>query len=63
MTARDVIRDWIYSDTGPDALGRTSVERANSLLTALESAGYVVVPVEPTKEMIERGEATLEDHT
>ena len=37
---------------GTDMEGMTSDEIADSILAALKEAGYVVVPVEPTEEMI-----------
>ena len=51
MSARDVILEairanWIKNDTAP-------VSETDAILSALEAAGYAVVPKEPTEAMID----------
>jgi hypothetical protein len=57
MTAREVIARWVshYAREyfGEQSGGKTE---ADSILSALEQAGYVVVPIEPTVEMWDAAE-------
>jgi hypothetical protein len=39
-SARDVILDWICAADGPDMIGRTGIERAQSLVNRLEAHGF-----------------------
>ena len=59
MSARDVIAraildDADFADVGSIDLAEfpSCTRRANTILTALAAAGYAVVPVEPTREML-----------
>ena len=49
----EATRKW----SGRDLLNQTELAQAAN--DALESAGYAIVPVEPTEKMIEEGEAEL----
>lgn len=61
-SAKEVISDAIHL---PSA--RKCDEYADAILAALDSAGYVVVPREPTDEMVVAGDEriieALNDHT
>lgn len=59
-SAREVIAWWL-GKAYPSGAGQFDL--AHDLLTALQSAGYAVVPVEPSKLMISVGEDTLEENT
>jgi hypothetical protein len=49
-TAKDVIADWLCDRS--DRAYSEAEGGANSILSALRSAGFAVVPVEPTREML-----------
>jgi hypothetical protein len=49
MSARDVIVHTIAQMT---ERGHTNGDAATAILSALAAAGYAVVPVEPTREML-----------
>ena len=51
--ARTVIAEWLR-----DELCDMQAENVNQLISALESAGFAIVPVEPTERI---AEAVLED--
>ena len=57
MSARDVIADWIHFEASTqngfeNSRGKSVNDHADDILSALRSAGFAVVPVEPTLEMI-----------
>lgn len=56
MSARDVIAG-LLSTPGP--MNRAT--EADAILSALSAAGYALVPVVPTKEMVLAGETAQED--
>lgn len=45
-------------DIGPDA---SPENYAQAALKAIQDAGYVIAPVEPTEAMIEAGDAVVDD--
>ncbi len=56
MSARDVIADWIHFEASiqngfENSRGRSVNDHAEDILSALRSAGFAVVPVEPTEGM------------
>ena len=51
MSARNVIADHLSPIGDPAQKGRY-LYHADALLSALRSAGWAVVPVEPTREML-----------
>jgi len=53
-TAKDVIADWLCDRS--DRAYSEAEGGANSILSALRSAGFAVVPVEPTEGMRKAGE-------
>lgn len=54
MSARDVISDVAFEGTVLGAPIRFEMghKKADAILSALDAAGYAVVPVEPTEEML-----------
>ncbi len=64
MSARDVIADHLSPIGDPAQKGRY-LYHADAILSALRSAGFAVVPVEPTREMLGAGATSLvndQDH-
>ena len=69
-TARDVISDWIHFEASiqngfENSRGKSVNDHADDILSALRSAGFAVVPVDPTKEMLGAGATSLvndQDH-
>ena len=60
-TARDVISDWIHFEASiqngfENSRGKSVNDHADDILSALRSAGFAVVPVEPTEGMRKAGE-------
>lgn len=56
MSARDVIADWIHFEASiqngfENSRGKSVNDHADDILSALRSAGWAVVPVEPTNSM------------
>lgn len=59
MSAREVIADWL-SDAAiqngfENSRGKSINDHADTILSALDKAGYAVVPKEPTLGMNEAG--------
>lgn len=52
MTPRDVIADAMMMAKGSDEHSLGDYDDANDLIAALAAAGYAIVPVEPTEEML-----------
>ena len=57
MTAREVIAKCC---DGP--LMETALEDADAIIAALDAAGFVIVPKEPTQAMLDAGEDQLHDY-
>src|SRR3990167_2517833 len=62
-SAREVLADNLLDIEDHIGLVRTAKQEADRLLTALESAGFAIVPVEPTKRMIETGNNKVSEAT
>ncbi len=56
-TVRDAIADWIHFEASiqngfENSRGRSVNDHADDILSAILSAGFAVVPVEPTEDMM-----------
>lgn len=59
-TVRDAIADWIHFEASiqngfENSRGRSVNDHADDILSAIRSAGFAVVPVEPTEGMLKAG--------
>lgn len=55
MRAREVIADYLDSPIGRGETAASDYMAADGLVECLASAGYAIVPIQPSERMIEAG--------
>ncbi len=61
-TAREVITENLYTVTEDAGGGERADKLSDKIISALDAAGFVIAPKEPTKLMIEVGETAVENN-